>query len=165
MVDATFSMLVAHQDARYDEWGFSGTVRFDPGTGGRGLSLTLSPSFGASAQGTDRLWGMQDMGGLIPYGGVPFDTGGQFAADLGYGLAGPGGRGTGTPYLGLLESGMGYRSLRYGYRWEVGERFDIELEGGRQGGFGGFSLPVLGDPADGLGGAQHSVQVLGGVSF
>lgn len=36
------------------------------------------------------------------------------AADVGYGMTGPGGRGTGTPYAGLTQSGVGYRALRYG---------------------------------------------------
>ena len=31
MVDAALSLLVAHQDSRYREWGFTGSVRFDPG--------------------------------------------------------------------------------------------------------------------------------------
>ena len=30
MVDAALSLLVAHQDSRYREWGFTGSVRFDP---------------------------------------------------------------------------------------------------------------------------------------
>lgn len=50
-VDATLNLLVAHQDSRYDEWGFSGSVRFDPRAAGHGLSLSLTPSFGAAAQG------------------------------------------------------------------------------------------------------------------
>ena len=83
-------MLAAHQDSRYDEWGFSGSVRFDPGQAGRGLSLDVTPSFGAAAQGTGRLWAAQDMGGLTPYGAPPFDMGGQLAAEVGYGTAGPG---------------------------------------------------------------------------
>ena len=111
MVDATLSMLVAHQDSRYDEWGFSGPVRFDPGTAGRRLSLNLTPSFGAASQGAGRLWAMKDMGGLVPYGAMPFDTGGQLTADVGYGMTGPGGRGTGTPYAGLTRSGMGHRAM------------------------------------------------------
>ena len=32
---------------------------------------------------------MQDIGGLVLYGGIPFDMGGHFAADLGYGTGGP----------------------------------------------------------------------------
>ena len=165
MVDATLSLLVAHQDSRYDEWGFSGSVRFDPGMAGRGLSLNVTPSFGAASQGAGRLWAMQDMGGLVPYGGVPFDTGGQFTAELGYGMAGPGDRGAGTPYAGLTQSGMGHRAVRYGYRWEVGQGFNVGVEGARHGGVGGFAQPVAGGAGEQLGGAQHSLQVRGGVSF
>ena len=58
MVDATLQLLVAHQDSRYEEWGFTGSVRFDPGLAGRGLSLTMRPSFGLASQGADRLWAM-----------------------------------------------------------------------------------------------------------
>ena len=42
MVDATLHLLVAHQDSRYDECGFSGAVRFAPGAAGRGLSLNVT---------------------------------------------------------------------------------------------------------------------------
>ena len=112
MVAATLSMLVVHQNSRYDEWGFSGSVRFDPGLAGRGLSLNLTPSFGATAQGADRLWAVQDMSRLVPYGAVPVDRGGQLAADVGYGTTGPSRRGTGTPYAGLTRSGAGHRAMR-----------------------------------------------------
>ena len=71
MVDATLNLLVAHQDSRYEEWGFTGSVRFDPGLAGRGLSLTMTPSFGMASQGADRLWAMQDMSGLVPHGALP----------------------------------------------------------------------------------------------
>ena len=158
---------MAHQDSRYEEWGFTGSVRFDPRLAGRGLSLTMTPSFGMASQGADRLWAMQDMGGLIPYGAVPFDMGGQFAADLGYGMAGPGGRGTGTPYAGMTQSGMGYRAMRYGWRWRVDQRFNVGVEGARQDGLGGL-LDGLGNGPAGLGrtgNAAHSVHVRGGVSF
>ena len=166
MVDATLNLLVAHQDSRYEEWGFTGSVRFDPGLAGRGLSLTMTPSFGMASQGADRLWAMQDMGGLVPHGALPFDMGGQFAADVGYGMAGPGGRGTGTPYAGLTQSAVGYQAMRYGWRWTVDQRFNLGVEGARQAGFGGtfdggYGAAVLGRSGD----AAHSVQVRGGVSF
>ena len=167
MVDATLNLLVAHQDSRYEEWGFTGSVRFDPGLAGRGLSLTMTPSFGMASQGADRLWAMQDMGGLMPHGALPFDMGGQFAADVGYGMAGPGGRGTGTPYAGLTQSAVGYQAMRYGWRWTVDQRFNVGVEGARQAGFGGtfdggYGAAVLGRRG---GDAAHSVQVRGGVSF
>ena len=84
-------------------------------------------------------------------------------------VGGPGDRGTETPYAGLTQSGMRHRTMRYGYRWEVGRRFNVGGEGSRQGGFSG--LPALdglgGDPGlDRLGAAAtHSVQVRGGVTF
>jgi hypothetical protein len=165
MVDATLNLLVAHQDSRYREWGFSGSVRFDPGMAGRGLSLDLTPSFGSAAQGAGRLWAMQDLGGLAPYSGVPFDLGGQFAAELGYGMTGPGGRGAGRPYAGLTQAGMGYRAVRYGYRWEVDQHFNVGVEGARQDSGGAFAPPLFGGDRGGFGGANHSVQLRGGVKF
>ena len=63
-------------------------MRFDPGQVGRGLSLDVTPSFGAAAQGAGRLWSAQDMGGPTPYGAAPFDMGGQRAAEGGYRTAG-----------------------------------------------------------------------------
>ena len=60
---------------------------------------------------------------------------------------------------------MGHRATRYGYRWEIGRRFNLGVEGSRQGGFG--TLPALnglgGAPGlDRLGsGATHSVQDAG----
>ena len=136
-----------------------------PGMAERGLSLSVTPSFGAAAQGADRLWAMRDMGGLAPYGGVPFDTGGQLAGEIGYGMAGPGGRGAGTPYAGLTQSGMGHRALRYGWRWTVDQRFNVSVEGARQGGVGGFPQRALDDAVGRPGRAQQSVQVRGGLSF
>ena len=165
MVDAMLNLLVAHQDSRYEEWGFTGSVRFDPGLSGRGLSLTMTPSFGMASQGADRLWAMQDMGGLTPHGALPFDMGGQFAADVGYGMSGPGGWGTGTPYAGLTQSAVGYQAMRYGWRWMVDQRFNVGVEGARQAGFGGtfdgYDVAGLSRSGD----ASHSVQVRGGVTF
>ncbi len=72
------------------------------------------------------------------------------------GTAGPWGRGAGRPYSGLTRSGAGHRAVRYGYRWEVGPRFNVGIEGARIGGFGGLA------GVDGRGAGQaHSVQVRG----
>ena len=82
-------------------------------------------------------------------------------------MAGPGGRGTGTPYAGMTQSGMGYRAMRYGWRWTVDQRFNVDVEGARQDGLGGFLDGLGNGPADlgRTGEAAHSVQVRGGVSF
>ncbi len=127
----------------------------------------MTPSFGLASQEADRLWAMQDLGGLVPHGALPFDMGGQLAAGVGYGMAGPGGRGTGTPHAGLTQSGVGYRALRYGWRWTVDQRFNVGVEAARPDGLGN-AFGHLGNGATGFGRTgepAHSVQVRAGVTF
>ena len=47
--------LVAHGGGMR-EWGASGALRLDPGADGRGLSLSLTPSWGETGSGMARLW-------------------------------------------------------------------------------------------------------------
>ena len=54
-VDASGRYLVAHEDDAYREWGASASIRIDPGTAGRGLTLAVAPSWGASATGAASL--------------------------------------------------------------------------------------------------------------
>ena len=49
MVDATVNLLVAHQDSRYEEWGFTGSVRFDPGLSGPRARRSGTPARSRSA--------------------------------------------------------------------------------------------------------------------
>ena len=50
--------------------------------------------------------------------------------------------------------------MRYGYRWEVGPRFNAGVEGAQMGRFGGLA------GMDGRGGGPaHSVQVRGQIGF
>ena len=79
-------------------------------------------------------------------------------------MAGPDGRGTQTPYAGVTQSGIGYRAMRYGWRREVGHRFNLGVEGAGQGGFGSFgSLDGCGHGGPSLdhldAGPTHSVQL------
>ena len=63
-VEAKARGLLAHEDADYTEWGASGSVKIDPGAAGRGLSLSLSPAWGADSGNAERLWGLADARGL-----------------------------------------------------------------------------------------------------
>ena len=95
--------LLAHEDEGYREWGASGSVRIDPGASGRGLSLTLSPTWGAAASGTERLWGLRDASGLGARDGE-FDAERRLDAEVGYGFSVLDGRGVATPYAGWSRS-------------------------------------------------------------
>ena len=99
-VDAAVRGLLAHEDANYDEWGASGTVRLAPGAAGQGVSLTLAPAWGATASGVQGLWTRQTTAGLAPAGARPTP-------------AGPAGRGGGLWGPGALRHGIGDALCRH----------------------------------------------------
>lgn len=94
--------LVAHEESGYEEWGAAGAVRIDPGESGRGLLLTITPSWGATSSGTDRLWSFADARSLSP--DSEFEPGQRLEAELGYGLDMGHVPGVVTPYAGLSLS-------------------------------------------------------------
>ena len=55
-IDTKVRTLVAHDDSSYDEWGASFAIRVDPGSDGRGLSLSLTPTWGNAASEAEQLW-------------------------------------------------------------------------------------------------------------
>ena len=129
-VEGSVRGLVAHDESGYEEWGASGSIRIDPGASGRGLSLTLSPSYGNAPSGTERLWSAANADGLAP--DTRFEPGSRLEAELGYGLGAPGGLGVVTPWAGLGLSGEGERSLRAGARWKLGPDVSLGLEATRR---------------------------------
>ena len=104
--------LLAHAESGYEEWGLSGSVGFAPGADGRGLSLSLTPAYGADAGGVDRLWtGEADaLANLAANDNAAADAEGRLEAEVGYGLPAFGGRFTGTPHAGfaLSDTARGY---------------------------------------------------------
>ena len=128
--EASGRYLVAHEDAAYREWGASASVRIDPGTPGRGLTLSVMPSWGASATGgAERLWSVRDARGLAGHG---FDAAMRLRADVGYGLSAFRGRGAVTPFLGLSTTGPLGRDWRLGARWTRGAALQMSLEATRR---------------------------------
>ena len=122
--------LIAHEASGYGEWGASGSIRIDPGTSGRGLSLTLVPSYGNASSGTERLWSAANADGLAPDGG--FEAGRRLEAEFGYGLGMPRGLGVVAPYAGFGLAGEGERSWRAGARWKLGPDVSLGLEATRR---------------------------------
>ena len=133
-IEAKARMLVAHADSNYEEWGASASVRLDPGADGRGLSLSLVPTIGASSSAAERLWGAQDARALAP--GGDFEAARGLQGEMGYGLALPGGRFTGTPNLGFGMSDGGARDYRIGWRLapalEGDPGFEMSLDAARR---------------------------------
>ena len=128
-IEGSVRKLVAHEESGYDEWGASGSVRIDPGASGRGLSLTLRPTFGAASSGVEQLWSHRDATGLTPDG--EFEAESRFETELGYGIGLPGTRGLLTPYTGLSLGEGGDRTWRMGTRWKMAEQATLGLEATR----------------------------------
>ena len=126
-IEGALRGLLAHEDTDYREWGASGAIRIDPGAGGRGLSFSVAPAWGNAASGAERMWSARDAAGLAP--GDDFEATSRLEAELGYGLRGPRGLGTVTPYTGLTLSAGADRTWRAGARWKISQTMSLSLEG------------------------------------
>ena len=93
--NAVLSRLIASGEAGSSGWGVSGTLAYDPGAVGRGLSLSVSPRFGSVAE-ADR-------------GPIEFVPSSEASVDAiaRYGM----GSSRWSPYAGLrLSDGAGYKA-------------------------------------------------------
>ena len=123
--------LAGHADAGYGEWGVSGSVRLAPGNGGRGLSLSLVPSYGADPGGSERLWATPDAYALAADNEAVRSS--RLDAELGYGMVVFGGF-TGTPNVGVGLSDAA-RNYRIGWRLTppgIGAGFELNLDATRR---------------------------------
>ena len=105
--------LAAHAEDSHREWGVSGSLRLVPGAAGRGLSMSLTPSYGADPGGSERLWTLPDAHALAANGDAPASS--RLDTELGFGLPVFGGGFTGTPNVGLGLSDTA-RDYRLGWR-------------------------------------------------
>ena len=114
--------LAAHESGGYEEWGASGSLRLVPDPSGRGLSLSMTPSWGAQGQ-TGRLWDTAPKS----FAGTDDSEapGGRLDTEVGYGLSALGG--TGTPYAGLGLGDSGARDWRLGWRFTSGRLHSLSL--------------------------------------
>ena len=117
--------LLGH-DGDYDEWGFSGLVRIDPGVDGVGLAVSLQPEWGQTASGVQQLWESNALGGASLDDQSPL----RMNARVAYGMVALwGGRqGVLTPYTDVSLSGEGSRRLSMGGLFNVGSSVRMSLE-------------------------------------
>ena len=128
-VEGTVRGLLAHEDAHYQEWGASGTVRLAPGQQGQGLAVTLAPTWGAAQSGVEGLWSRQTPQGLAP--AAQRAQAGRLAAEVGYGFTAFN-TGVLTPYAGTVLAAGQTRTYRVGARWAGVSGLTLNLEGARQ---------------------------------
>ena len=122
--------LLAHEDGGYEEWGLGGSLSLDPGRLGRGLALRLDSGWGMADSGAEALWQRQSAAGLGRQDNTPAQ--GRITAEMGYGLDVPYSYGILTPYSSVELAGGGSRTLRLGWRFELGQRLSLSLAGERR---------------------------------
>ena len=113
--------LAAHEERDFGQWGVSGSIRLDPEGDGRGLSMKMGSSRGASSGSAEGVWARQ-------YEGLSSrvaDPQSRFDAEVAYGFAAT--RGLLTPYTGVTVSG-GDETWRAGVRWKLAPTFDVSIE-------------------------------------
>ena len=112
--------LVMHEgetDDDYSETGGSATLMVAPGTNGRGLSLSLSPRWGASADSTDQLW--RNNGPVSARDFHNVDASWGVAGRIGYGLPMKQRQGTVTPFGEVNVAGAEQQRTKVGIRYAI----------------------------------------------
>ena len=153
-LEARGRALALYSESAYSEYGASITASLSPGAGGEGLSLALSPRFGApTGGGATALWS-EDRFGLAEHGSARTEGALSLDAEAGYGVALSGWRSVLTPFTALRLAGDNGESARTGLRLAHSDRPDaltFELAGERR--------------SWGTGGVERRVDVIGRLRF
>ena len=119
--------LLVHEAERVSDWGWSGSLHFDPApSSDRGVDFSLSSSRGVSTGGrADALWNVETIGGLLEEStGSPATS---VDAEIGYGVLVAGGKFIGRPAIGIGTSGS-ERTYRTGYTLRLAKHGRIGME-------------------------------------
>ena len=144
-VEVNARALVAHEDTGYEEWGFSGSLVYNPGKDGRGPSMKLGSAWGSTESGVQSLWNQQDASGLAR--DAAFDAAQRFQVELGYGIVDHRTTALWVPFIAAQTADDGTQSLRMGVKLTSGPKVEARFE--------------LGRLENGRGAREHGVQ-LGG---
>ena len=115
-------VLLAHAATGFQEWAAGGLVRLAPEAGGRGLSLSIAPSWGMATSRTGALWD-----GDLP--GAQGEAGARVTTAIGYGFPAFKGLGLLTPWAGTELAQDRERAWRAGMRLELRSDLALSVEG------------------------------------
>ena len=125
-LEGSLRKLVAHE-SDHEEWGASAALRVDPGQSGRGLNLSVLPTWGEPpSSGVNNLLSVE---GPRQIGSNGFKAENRLEAEIGYGISNPFKKllGVLTPYFGL-SMGDNNRVTKTGARWKISHNANLGLE-------------------------------------
>ncbi len=127
-VEGRGRVLLGHS-GDYNDWGLGGTVRFAPGANGRGLAVSLQPSYGATASRVSELWTQE--AAVVPTStAATTPQSGQMNIDISYGLDWT--ESFLTPYTRLSLTNTHTQAYRLGTRLQMEDGLTFSLEALRQ---------------------------------
>ena len=122
--------LLAHEDADYEEWGYSTSIQYQPGANGQGLLLKLGSAWGMDQSGVQSMWNRETAQGLAR--GGPMNTGQRYQAEFGYGVKTPYRDRLWYPYLAAESSGNNAQAFRLGLKLTSGAKLEAGLQFGQR---------------------------------
>ena len=128
-VDGMVRTLVAHEEEDYQEWSAAGEVRIEPSKSGRGLSLTLSPSWGVASSSVDRLESLTNVRSLVPES--EFNPEMRLNAKISYGFGLTTLPGVMAPYVELAVADEEISAWRAGVKGNLLQGVELVLEATR----------------------------------
>ena len=129
-IEAQARTLLVHEASGYEKWGLSGSIGVSPGASGRGLTLSVAPTWGQAGSAAERLWSAHDTRGLGTHSGFKPER--RVDIEAGYGIGIGHRRGVLTPYAGMAVGDSGDRTVRTGARWQMGPDTVVGVEATRQ---------------------------------
>ena len=144
-------VLALHSAESYEEYGISMTASLSPRSDGLGPSLSLSPRWGAQADGADALWRDGDVGRLTPSAATRDAM--SLDARVGYAMRAMSGVLTPFGELGLRDQDSQRLRIGVRYHWRHTDMGALSLE------LAGARLESLGDEP------EHRVGVTGRLRF
>ena len=131
--------LLTHRDESYEEWGFGGSVSWQPGGEHVGFSMNVGSSWG-QLRGADSLW---DAGNVAGFGhSDAMNVGQRMRAEIGYGLEAHRGIGLWRPFM-TVESGDQFNAYRLGLTLSGFTGVEAVIEIGRR-------MVPIGPPEDAI---------------
>ncbi len=127
--------LLAHSDDDFREWGLSGLLRYDPQPSSeRGISLSVTPSFGTPATGgVDALFSQGVPAGPSADNGSGADRwpDARLQTELNYGFSALGGSAVQVPSAGWSMTESGGQTVRLGWQLRFGSAGSLGMEASR----------------------------------